>query len=166
MRISRAHLLTIVRSALDASPKLVLTSSHGERALSEQQRDELVRWTRASTTPQRVVTRSTIVLLAAAGWPDARIAAQLGVTRRTVSLWRLRFAETGSRGILTDAPGRGRKPGRDAALIERVLAMTAQPPVEGQRWTVRSLARAAGVSHATVQRIWKEHGTEPARKVS
>jgi transposase len=159
-------LLTIVRTALDASPKLALATDHGALGVSEQQRDELLRWTRASTTPQRVVTRSTIVLLAAAGWTDARIAAQLGVTRRTVSLWRLRFAESGTKGILTDAPGRGRKPGRDAALVERVLTLTALPPVEGERWTVRSLARAAGVSHATVQRVWKEHSTDPKRKVS
>ena len=163
MRISRSQLLTIVKSALDASPESAFAGSDGKLTLTGDQRDELLRWTRASTTPQRVVVRSTIVLLAAAGWTDSRIAADVGVTRRTVALWRGRFVTTGGRALLVDAPGRGRKPGRDVATVERILAMTAQPPSDGNRWTVRSLARAVGVSHATVQRVWKEHVRDTAQ---
>ena len=159
-------MLTLVRSALDASQKLTLSTRDGSRTLTDEQRDELLRWSRASTTPQRVVTRSTIVLLAAAGWADSRIAAELGISRRTVSLWRGRFAGGGTRLLLVDAPGRGRKPGRDASIVERVLALTAEAPPDGGRWTVRSLARAAGVSHATVQRVWKEQAAHRQRKVS
>lgn len=159
-------MLTLVRSALDASQKLTLQGSDGRLPLTDDQRDELLRWSRAATTPQRVVTRSTIVLLAAAGWPDARIAAELGVSRRTVSLWRSRFAAGGAELLRVDAPGRGRKPGRNAALVQRVLTLTSQTPPDGRRWTVRSLARAAGVSHATVQRVWKEQAARRERKVS
>lgn len=159
-------MLTLVRSALDASQKLALPTKCGSVALTDDQRDELLRWSRAATTPQRVVTRSTIVLLAAAGWADSRIAAELGISRRTVSLWRSRFAEGGTRLLLVDAPGRGRKPGRDATIVQRVLALTSQAPPDGSRWTVRSLAKAAGVSHATVQRVWKEASAHRDRKVS
>ena len=150
-------MLIIVTSALEASPTLALTGPHGDHTFTDDQRDELLRWVRTATTPQRVVTRSTIVLLAAAGWTDSRIAAEVGVTRRTVALWRGRFVATGGRALLVDAPGRGRKPGRDRVVVERILEMTAHPPPHGERWTVRSLAQAAGVSHATVQRVWKEH---------
>lgn len=157
MRISRGQLITIITSALDASPTLALTGPAGEHSFPDEQRDELLRWVRAASTPRRVVTRSTIVLLAAAGWTDSHIAAEVGVTRRTVALWRGRFVAAGARALLVDAPGRGRKPGRDRVAVERILAMTAHPPPHGVRWTVRSLAQAAGVSHATVQRVWKEH---------
>lgn len=159
-------MLTLVRSALDTSQKLALPTKDGIRPLTNDQREELLRWSRASTTPQRVVTRSTIVLLASAGWADSRIAAELGISRRTVSLWRSRFADGGTRLLLVDAPGRGRKPGRDGALVQRVLSLTSQPPPNGSRWTVRSLAKAAGVSHATVQRVWKEQAAQRERKVS
>lgn len=159
-------MLTLVRSALETSQKLGLQSDAGSVALTDAQREELLRWSRAATTPQRVVTRSTIVLLAAAGWTDSRIASELGISRRTVSLWRGRFAGGGPRALLVDAPGRGRKPGRDAAIVQKVLTLTSQAPPSGSRWTVRSLARAAGVSHATVQRVWKEHAAHLERKVS
>ena len=82
----------------------------------------------------------------------------MGVSRRTVALWKTRYLSGGAGTVLVDAPGRGRKPGRDAAAVERILDVTRQPAPEGNRWTVRSVAAAAGVSHATVQRVWREHG--------
>ena len=120
---------------------------------------KLERWVRAPTTSQRVVTRSLIALLASAGHPVAHIAAELGVTRRTVSLWRRRFAAGGPDALLADAPGRGRKKGRNPASVSRILAASREtPPGGAARWTVRSLARHVGVSHATVHRVWSEHG--------
>lgn len=120
---------------------------------------KLERWVRAPTTSQRVVTRSLIALLAACGHPVSHIAAELGVTRRTVALWRRRFATGGPEALLADAPGRGRKKGRNHLLVSRVLAASREaPPAGTMRWTVRTLARHVGVSHATVHRVWSEHG--------
>jgi hypothetical protein len=49
-------------------------------------------------------------------------------------------------------------------VIERVVAMTrAEPPDETTHWTGRALAKAAGVSHRSVQRIWVAHGLKPHR---
>lgn len=160
MRISRAQVLSLVRSEVEASKPVSAATDDG-LTLSAVQRTQLVRWVRATTTPQRVVTRSVVVLLAGRGWGDARIASELGVTRRTVALWRTRFARGGSGALLVDAPGRGRKPGRDREAVARIEAMSRQRPPEGSRWTVRSLARAVGVSHATVQRVWREHRLQP-----
>ena len=162
MRKTRGQVLSLVKSALDAPNAAAISNNQASFVVTAAQRDELVRWARASTTPQRVVTRSVIVLLAGAGWRETRIANELGVTRRTVALWRGRFARSGARALLVDAPGRGRKPGRDAAIIARIKAMSQQAPPTGHRWTVRSLARAVGVSHATVQRVWREHQINPA----
>jgi transposase len=125
----------------------------------------LERWVRAPTSTQRVVTRSLIVLLSAAGHSRAAIARQLGVTRRTVALWQRRFRESGPESLLQDAPGRGRKKGREHQTVSRILAATAhERPPAGSRWTVRSLARHLGVGHATVHRVWREHGLSPAAR--
>ena len=49
-------------------------------------------------------------------------------------------------------------------MIERVVEMTlAEPPGETTHWTCRAMARAAGVSHRSVQRIWAAHGLKPHR---
>jgi transposase len=50
------------------------------------------------------------------------------------------------------------------AVIERVVEMTqAEPPGEATHWTCRAMAKAAGVSHRSVQRIWAAHGLKPHR---
>lgn len=164
MRITRQQILAIANAALTASPNLaaqggqVYTRVH----LTTDTRDRLARWVRAATTPQRVVRRSVVVLLAASGWSNARIATALGISRHTVALWKSRFAAGGADALLVDAPGRGRKPGRNRQVVARIVAMTGEQPPQGTRWTVRTLASAVGVSHATVQRVWREQSLQPA----
>lgn len=124
--------------------------------IEPQDRDEMLRMARAASTRPRIAMRMIVVLLAGAGWKDARIAAALGVSRRTVALWRARFAAGGMPALLVDAPGRGRKPGRNREIVERIRRAMIDPPANGVRWTVRTLARAVGVSHATVHRVWRD----------
>lgn len=131
-------------------------------ALSPADRQRLTRWTRAATSPRRVVTRSLVVLLAASGSSNVAIAARLGVTRATVALWKARFLDGGPEALLNDAPGRGRKPGRDPQLVARILHATAQHPPHGARSTLRDIARRANTSRATVQRVLREHGLDAA----
>jgi transposase len=77
--------------------------------LSPSERQNLERWLRAPTSPQRVVVRSRIVLLLADGHSGRQVAALLGISRHTVDLWRRRFHVGGSALLLRDRPGRGRK---------------------------------------------------------
>ena len=52
--------------------------------------------------------------------------------------------------------------GADGKVIERVVEMTLdEPPGEMTHWTCRAMAKAAGVSHRSVQRIWAAHGLKP-----
>jgi transposase len=155
MRITRYQLLALVSRSFAVSPEL---GAQAEPALivGVSDRDEMLRWIRASTTPQRVVMRSVIVLLAAAGWSNSRSAGELGIGRRTVALWKHRFQVAGCRALLVDSPGRGRKPGRNRHVVQQIVAMHRQGPPQGARWTVRSLAREVGSSHATVQRVLRE----------
>ena len=156
MQTSRTKVLSLITLPPDMSPKTGDGRRGSALLLGPEDRDELVRWTRGSTTPQRILIRSLIVLLASAGWSDSRIATEIGVTRRTVALWRSRYVTGGRGALLVDAPGRGRKPGRNRDVVERIRMLSHQRPDDGQRWTVRSLARAVGVSHATVHRVCRE----------
>ena len=80
-------------------------------ALSDQQRQDLLRLVRARSTPQALVRRARIVLRAAAEDrpTNLHIAGELGCKNDTVGLWRRRFAERGLDG-LHDAPRSGRPP--------------------------------------------------------
>jgi len=49
-------------------------------------------------------------------------------------------------------------------FVERVVEMTlAEPPGEATHWTGREMAKAAGISLRSVQRIWAAHGLQPHR---
>jgi transposase len=50
-------------------------------------------------TPQQVALRSRIVLAAAEGQFASALARQLGTNRKTVRLWRTRFAEQGLKSL-------------------------------------------------------------------
>ena len=87
--------------------------------ISESERASLQALLRAGTTEQRLVMRARIVLAAAEGTANERIAAQLGVHRMTVLLWRGRFERDRLAG-LDDAPRPGREPTYDRAARDRV----------------------------------------------
>jgi transposase len=132
--------------------------------ISEDQRAVLERWVGAQKTPQAVGLRARIVLMAGAGASNSAIAQALGVSRPTVILWRARFAEGGPQALTETRPGRGRKPGISAAKIKEIVQATTQTNPPGQtHWSCRTMAKAHGVSAATVQRIWDAHGLKPHR---
>jgi transposase len=62
-------------------------------AITEVERGELERRVRAKTASQREAQRARIVLLAAEGVPNRRIAAEVAMSEEYVGLWRRRFAE-------------------------------------------------------------------------
>jgi transposase len=121
-------------------------------------------WVRAHNTAQSLVIRSKIVLAAADGQSNNRISQELGVNRPTVIRWRRRFEEGGPDALKKVAPGRGRKrsigPDRAAAIVEMTLR---SKPEGATHWTCRSMAKAAGVSPDTVNRIWRAHKLQPHR---
>ena len=67
--------------------------------LSTTDWEQIGLWLKAHGTPQQVTLRSQIVLAAADGRPDSSIAEQLDINRKTVRLWRARFAEQGMEGL-------------------------------------------------------------------
>ena len=79
------------------------------RWATAQERALLERWVRGGTTPQRTVHRSRIVLMLDDHLSAREVARRLGVSRHTVDLWAIRFAEEGCDALTKDRPGRGRK---------------------------------------------------------
>ncbi len=132
--------------------------------LTDDQRRTLEAWVRATNTPQGIALRAKIVLAAADGAPNQRIAKELGTTRSTVSLWRGRFAEGGTDALTRIAPGRGRHPTYTAERVTQIVEATTQTkPPGATHWSTRTMAKAQGLSAATIQRIWSAHGLQPHR---
>jgi len=132
--------------------------------LEEGIRRTLERQARGRSTAARVVMRSRIVLWAADGLQNNRIAAQMGIAPRTVALWRGRFLELGLSGLLKDAARPGRKPSIAASVVSQVIEKTTQSrPVNATHWSRSTMAREMGISDSTVGRIWKANGLKPHR---
>jgi transposase len=132
--------------------------------LSDQDRVVLERWVAALNTPQSVAQRARIVLAASDGRSNSEIARVLGVSRPTVIMWRERFGRGGPSALSETQPGRGRKRVISAAKVKAIVQATTQSSPPGEtHWSCRTMAKAQGVSPATVQRIWDAHGLKPHR---
>ena len=132
--------------------------------LSSVQRSELQRWVAALGTPQQVALRCCIVLAVDAGKTELAIAAENGVNRKTVRLWRERFRDGGPQALWEIAPGRGRKPSYDATRIKALIDATLQTKPKGiTHWSCRTMATAQGISKSSVNRIWRSHNIRPHR---
>lgn len=133
-----------------------------EIKLTDEDREILERWARGRRTPARLVDRACIVLAAAAGKRNKAIAKELGVQPKTVSLWRRRFVERGIRGIERDAPRGGRtRTIPDDVVAEIVRKTTQETPTNATHWSTRTMAKATGLSHSEIGRIWRKHGLKP-----
>jgi transposase len=135
------------------------------------ERTTLKKRARGAKTAHRDRLRAQIVLAAARGRDNARIAADLQITADTVRKWRGRFAARGLPG-LTDLPRSGR-PRRISELTRAaVVALACQLPaatgVPLSRWTgpelLAEVTRAGmdgELSVSSVLRILAEHPVKP-----
>ena len=132
--------------------------------MTEEERRNIEAWLRVQKTPQRILLRSRICLLAIEGVSHNAIAKKLNTSRSTVILWIKRFEEQGITGISEDAPHglSSRRLGTEKvkSIVEATLHTK---PQDSTHWSTRTMAKAQGVSHTTVQRIWDAHGLQPHR---
>ncbi|HEX4791902.1 MAG TPA: IS630 family transposase [Actinospica sp.] len=134
--------------------------------LDEVVRRHLAKMAAAASGQVRAVLRARIVLLAADGVANARIAAACDTSVNTVRKWRSRFVEHGMAGLL-DArrSGRPRIYG-SGARIEIVAAATSAPPYPDSTWSHRRIAgalSALGISSSQVGRILRDLDVRPHR---
>src|SRR5512144_52539 len=105
--------------------------------LAPGDRERLEKLVRDRNTPQKVVWRARIVLLAGDGVGAVAVARRVGKSVPSVRRWRRRYASAGVEGLLKDA---SRPPGPQplAAATRRRLA----PPTGASgRWRRRSASR-------------------------
>ena len=114
--------------------------------------------------PQQHVWRADIVLLTADGVGTNEIMRRTGKSKTCVWRWQERFIEEGFDGLLRDKTRLSRIKPLGAETVERVVALTLrEPPGERTHWTGALMAKAAGLSVSSVQRIWRAHGLQPHR---
>ena len=131
-------------------------------SVSEADRERLERLIRDGNTPQKVVWRARIVLLASDGLTATAIAAAADKSVLTVRRWRRRYVAKGVDGLLKDATRPPRRKPLSAEKIKQVVHMTLhEKPPNATHWSLPSMAAAAGISYSSVQRIWHAHGLKP-----
>src|SRR3954465_11144684 len=131
--------------------------------LSDEERDQLERWTRRRTSAQALALRARIVLLAAEGLKNTEIAERLGVSRPPVTKWRNRFVEHLLDG-LSDVPRPGRPRTIGDEKVEEVIAKALETtPKDATHWSTRLMATEVGLSREAVGRIWRAFGLQPRR---
>ena len=128
--------------------------------LTTQESQELHRRVQASTTTRRDHLRARIILLRAREMRQQDVAEALGVSIVCVNKWSQRFEREGLEG-LRDKRGRGRRGTIPLETVEQVITQVGQARQGRRRWSTRTMASEAGVSAASVQRIWRRHALKP-----
>ncbi len=130
--------------------------------VSPGDRSRLERLVSDRNTSQKHVWRARIVLLSGDRIGTMAIMRQVGKSKPTVWRWQERFLEEGVGGLLRDRDRGSGRPPLGAAVKSLVLTKTMQEtPPNATHWSVRTMAKAVGISHTSVQRIWAEHGLKP-----
>ena len=113
-------------------------------------------------TPAKIVWRAKIILATADRLGTNEIMRRSGKSKTCVWRWQERFMHEGVAGLQRD---KTRPPGRTPLTPEikaKVLAKTTtETPANATHWSARTLAKATGLSHTSVQRIWAEAGLKP-----
>jgi len=114
--------------------------------------------------PQKHVWRARIILATAEGCGTAEIMRRSGKAKPVVWTWQARFMAEGVDGLLRDKTRKPGKPPLPAATVQRVIDLVSGPPPgETTHWTGRMLAKVAGISLRSVQRILDAHQLTPHR---
>ena len=130
--------------------------------LSAAERNELEAVVANRNSPQKHVWRAKIVLLTADAHGTAEIMRATGKAKTVIWRWQERFQDEGAAGLWRDKTRPSRIPPLGSEVAERVVALTlAGPPPTASHWTGSAMAKAAGISVSSVQRIWRAHGLRP-----
>ncbi|MEU1944723.1 IS630 family transposase [Streptomyces sp. NPDC020125] len=145
-------------------------------ALTAYERERLKKMAYGHKTEHRIRQRAQVVMLAARGRSNARIAREMGLHRDTVRTWRGRFAAH-RLPALSDRKRSGRPPRFTPLQTAQVKALACQlPPESGTplaRWSAPELARevvarhiAPTISASTVRRWLKQDAVKPWQQQS
>ena len=134
--------------------------------LDKDERKQLLKNIKSRKSPVRLVERSKIVLMAADGKPNYKIADVLNIDVNKVGRWRNRYADKRMQGIEKDLPRGANHGGKDtlkqARLRSKIIKITTQQkPKDATHWSTRSLGKVLKVNHSFINRVWREVGLKP-----
>lgn len=131
--------------------------------LSEDEKNDLLRFSRRHKTNNGIAQRARIVLECASGATNEAVAKKVGVSSNTVSKWRKRFIDKRIDGLLDELrPGQPRKIGDED--VERVIVKTLEEmPKNATHWSTRSMAMATGMNQTAISKIWRAFALQPHR---
>ena len=136
-----------------------------EVVVTDDERAALVRLTKRARVNRAVAFRARIVL-ACIDASDTAVARRLRTTKTTVAKWRGQFVERRLEGLY-DEPRVGAPRTISDAHVEAIIVKTLETTPPGEtHWSTRSMAKAAGVSHTMVGRIWRTFRLQPHRTES
>jgi transposase/transposase-like protein len=124
-----------------------------------------VRLTKRVRVNRAIAFRARIVL-ACAKASDTAVAQRLRTTKTTVAKWRSQFVADRLAGLY-DEPRVGAPRTITDEAVEAIIVKTLETTPPGEtHWSTRSMAKAAGISHAMVGRIWRTFRLQPHRTES
>ena len=145
-------------SQIDADLRTCADEKIEQISVSAAARERLERFVRDRYTPQKVVWRARIVLLAGDGMTAEGISAAVGQELAHGPPLAPPLCGEGVDGLLKDAT----RPSRVKPLTaEKIKQVVHERPPNATHWSMRSMAAAAGISYSSVQRIWHVHGLKP-----
>lgn len=132
--------------------------------MSDEEREQLLRWSRRAKSSQALALRSRIVLGCGDGLDNKTVAERMGCSTNTVSKWRARFLTDRLDGLV-DEPRPGRPPTITAAQVEDIVVATLEStPKNATHWSRAKMAQRCGLSKSTVGRIWRAFELKPHRE--
>src|SRR5215210_1722608 len=136
-----------------------------EVVVTDEERAALVRLTKRARVNRAVAFRARLVL-ACINDPDTAVARRLRTTKTTVAKWRSQFVERRLDGLY-DEPRVGAPRTISEEHVEAIIVKTLETTPPGEtHWSTRSMAKAVGVSHTMIGRIWRTFRLQPHRTES
>ena len=131
--------------------------------LTNEERQRLTSLAHRSRSAPHVARRAGIILACADGGQTTGVAKRLHVSPTTVCKWKARFLHDRVDGLVDEPrPGAPRQISDDQ--IEDVIIRTLERTPRGAtQWSTRTMAKASGLSNATISRIWRAFGLQPHR---
>ena len=140
-----------------------MARKHDVYELSAADQKALEALLRSPKTAQSLALRARIVLLSGQGHTVEEVSAATGTSTRSIYKWRRRFQAAGLDG-LRDLPRPGQPKKLSQTQVKEVLRLTVEcVPHEATHWSVRLMAKAAGVTTWQVRQIWEQADLKPHR---
>ena len=113
-------------------------------------------------SPRKLVWRAEIVPAMADGLGTNAIMRRTGRSKPAVWRWQERYMDEGVEGLKRDKTRPSRKPPLSwQTKLAVIKKTTTEKPAVVTHWSAREIAKAMGLSHRSIERIWAEAGLKP-----